>query len=130
MKKTFFLLLLLCTTIVFSQDQPVDVPKIVVKVPMGETVQFEKASVRFIKVLEDSRCPKDLTCVWAGQAKILVEIIENGKSAVQKEILFKAGVESNLLTSETYTLKGVSLSPYPTSDSVGKLEYLLLVSEE
>ncbi|RMA65888.1 hypothetical protein [Ulvibacter antarcticus] len=130
MKKALFLLIVLCTTIVFSQDQPVEVPKIVVKVPMGETVQFQKASVNFIKVLEDSRCPTDVTCVWAGQVKILVEVKEKGKAAVQKEILFKGSVDTTLVASEGYKLKGVSLSPYPTSETQGKLDYVLLVSED
>jgi hypothetical protein len=30
--------------------------------------------VNFGDVLEDSRCPKDVTCVWAGNAKVLVGI--------------------------------------------------------
>ena len=130
MKKLLFLLLLV-SGIGFSQDKPIEVPKIMVKIPLGETVHFENASVKFIKVLEDSRCPKDVTCVWAGQAKLLVEVTETGKNPVQMELLFGGRQKKNILCSMNgYNLKGISVSPYPVSDDNGNRDYALLVSEE
>ena len=76
MKNLLLLSFLFIAAIGFSQDKPIEVPKILVKVSLGETVQFQKASVQFLKVLEDSRCPSDVTCVWEGQAKVLVEVTE------------------------------------------------------
>ncbi len=34
------------------------------------SVAGEGVSVRFIGVTEDSRCPVDVTCIWAGEVKI------------------------------------------------------------
>lgn len=129
MKKSLFLLFVLVSTLGFSQDKPVEVPMIVTKLPMGNTVQFENAAVKFIKVLEDSRCPKDVTCIWAGQVKLLVEVTEKGKNSKEMELLFDGKKLNVLCASEGYVLKGMSLSPYPTSATVGKMEYVLLVSE-
>ena len=129
MKKSLFLLFVLITSLGFSQDKPVEVPMILAKLPMGETIQFENATVKFVKVLEDSRCPSDVTCIWAGQAKLLVEVTEKGKDAKEMELLFDGKKVNVLCASEGYMLKGMSLSPYPTSDIVGKMEYVLLVSE-
>lgn len=130
MKKSLLLIFLFVSTVGFSQDQPIDVPMIVVKVPLGETVQFENASVKFIKVLEDSRCPKDVTCVWAGQARLLVEVIEKGKASREVELLFGGTSKNILFSAEGLTLTGMSLTPYPVSEDNGVRDYTLLVSKE
>lgn len=117
-------------TIGLSQDDPVEVPKITVRIPLGEIVQFKNATVKFIKVLEDSRCPKDVTCVWAGRARIMVEVTEMGKNPVEMELLFGGRAKNILYASEEYVLKGILLTPYPTTATAGKMEYGLLVSEE
>ncbi len=36
---------------------------------VGETTFVENIAIRFSGVLEDSRCPADVTCVWAGNAR-------------------------------------------------------------
>lgn len=42
----------------------------------GETASDASGSitVTFVEVLEDSRCPADAVCVWAGQVKVLLEV--------------------------------------------------------
>jgi hypothetical protein len=37
----------------------------------GEQVAFgEELTVKFVRVAEDSRCPTDVACVWAGEVKV------------------------------------------------------------
>ena len=43
--------------------------------------------VRFVAVTEDSRCPRDVTCIWAGEVKVQLEIQESSKAASKVEIL-------------------------------------------
>ena len=38
--------------------------------------------VRFVELVEDSRCPTDTNCIWAGNAKIKVRVSKNGRSKV------------------------------------------------
>lgn len=38
--------------------------------------------VRFVELVEDSRCPVDTNCIWAGNAKIKVRVTRNGRSRV------------------------------------------------
>lgn len=130
MKKSLLLVLLFVSTVGFSQDQPIDVPMILVKVPLGETVQFENASIKFIKVLEDSRCPKDVNCIWAGQARLLVEVTEKGKASREMELLFGGSSSNEICSAEGLTLTGMSLNPYPISEDNGVRDYSLLVSQE
>jgi len=42
------------------------------------TVRGTDARLTFKRVTEDSRCPVDVTCVWAGDARIEVTISRNG----------------------------------------------------
>ena len=42
----------------------------------GETAQAGILSVRPLALLEDSRCPASVQCVWAGQVRIRVEITD------------------------------------------------------
>jgi len=49
-------------------------PAGVVLARLGETAQLGGTSVRPIAVVEDSRCPSDVTCVWAGRLRLRVAI--------------------------------------------------------
>lgn len=39
-------------------------------VPIGRTVRFNNAQLTPVEVLEDSRCPRFVTCVWRGRIKV------------------------------------------------------------
>ena|SRR5688572_19623922 len=45
------------------------------------TVRGTATRITFKSVREDSRCPIDVTCVWAGDAKIEIAIDPNGPAA-------------------------------------------------
>jgi hypothetical protein len=130
MKKHFLIFFLFVSVLGFSQDKQVEVPQIVVKIGLGETVTFKKATVKFLKVVEDSRCPADVNCIWEGQAIVLVEVTEIGKESRQVELFYGKKMYNVILSSEGYSLKGMSLTPYPPSANKGKMDYALLVSEE
>ena len=55
---------------------------------VGEAALLEGTSVslRFLGVVEDSRCPIDTSCVWAGEVKVKLEILESSKAARQVEL--------------------------------------------
>jgi len=81
---------------------------------LGKCQKMEGVKITFLEVLQDSRCPKDVDCVWAGQAKIKIRIKEKGKAAFEQEILFDgSGKEIVIYSSETVAIKAISLSPEP-----------------
>lgn len=45
---------------------------------IGETTQFAGTKVTVVKLLEDSRCPAEVNCVWAGRVKISLAIVRDG----------------------------------------------------
>ena len=45
-----------------------------VMVRVGETVVANSLEITFTRVLEDSRCPVGVTCIWEGNAKVELEV--------------------------------------------------------
>lgn len=37
---------------------------------VGDAVQVEGYALRYVDLVEDSRCPEGTTCVWSGRAKV------------------------------------------------------------
>jgi hypothetical protein len=50
--------------------------------PIGQSVVItgEDLDIKFVEVSEDSRCPKDVTCIWEGRVTAVVEISTGGSS--------------------------------------------------
>ena len=65
--------------------------------------------ITFVEMVEDSRCPVDVECVWAGNAKIKVRITKGRKSKVL-ELNTTLG-NSTLPTYAGYRFKLKGLTP-------------------
>ena len=51
-----------------------DGPAPEVRLGVGETAEHDGHTLTFAGVAEDSRCPEDVECIWAGRATIYVEV--------------------------------------------------------
>ena len=65
----------------------------VAEVKLGQTVDFGPANVTVVKVLEDSRCPVRVQCVWAGRVKVAVRI-ENRDGTSVRELTNEAPIQA------------------------------------
>ena len=97
---------------------------------VGEALQFEGKSVRFKEIISDSRCPKGVTCIWAGEAKVLVEILEEGEVCGERELTISGAAEAvslqQLFPGESISLLPAVLAPYPEiSKEIGREDYKL-----
>ncbi|GAB5398489.1 MAG: hypothetical protein Aureis2KO_00740 [Aureisphaera sp.] len=115
-----------------AQDDKASTPQIGIKMDIDETVTLGEVSITFVKVLEDSRCPKYVNCMWAGQARIEVMISEKGKDTITKEITLGANEASSknktFFKKDNYFIKVMALNPYP-EDGKEKEPYTLLICE-
>ena len=55
-----------CATVPPSQTGPT--------AALGQTTYVNGLKVRPLQVIEDSRCPKDVVCVWAGRIVVRAEV--------------------------------------------------------
>jgi len=136
MKKVLFLLFVcFCAVGLAQNEEPVEVPQILIRIPLGETAKIGDATVKFVQVLEDSRCPLDVTCIWAGRARVQLEVALKDKEAVQKVVIIgqtRPGESRNqvLFDSEGTYLKANAVTPYPTSEDNGNRAYAVLISNK
>lgn len=95
-----------------TSSSNVAVPGTVVLAP-GESVRIEgrDVTVRFASVLEDSRCPTEVTCVWAGRARVAVEVTRDGQPARSFEL--EVGAPSATVEAEGLRLTAEALDPAP-----------------
>jgi hypothetical protein len=103
------------------------------KVDQTITVKPDNIIVKFLSVTEDSRCPSDVVCVWAGQVSILINVTKNGENL--GDITLTLGVSNPDLAVKNvsgYNVKVVAVNPYPISThKIEPSEYIvtLIVSK-
>jgi hypothetical protein len=86
----------------------------------GQTVELENGAfqITFVDVQEDSRCPKDVLCVWQGQAITTMHVVADGTDHgdVSLSLLALAPTgASPTVTLGAYTLRLDYLAPYPSA---------------
>ena len=89
-------------TVVFGGEQLIKI---------GETCSVEKskASIKFLNVLEDSRCPKGVNCIQPGEAVIMVEV-----AGTNRRLIIDTDPKTKTRTTiEGGTVEILSLAPYP-----------------
>ncbi len=130
MKYTLTLIFALLMGSAFSQDSDT-VVNYNSLLRTGELFSFENKSIQFKKVISDSRCPKDVTCIWAGEAKVLVSVWENGKEVKEEIVTLNAASDFKFNFSdseEVFTLNSLDLYPYPESSrKIEAAEYCLKI---
>ena len=97
--------------------------------PIGEeaSIKGEDLKIEFIEVLEDSRCPKNVECIWAGQARYAVTF-KRGDASEQAIFTEPGENGQSKVTVFDYEVRA-ALEPYPEEpDSVATDEYQVRMS--
>ena len=83
------------------------------KLKVGEQVVIKEAglTISFSAVAEDSRCPKGVDCIWAGNGRIVVKVSKGYRKAATVEL--NTGVAPKEQRFQDYDIKLVNLDPYP-----------------
>ena len=107
MRKILPFLLLIVAFIGLAQAKTQTENRVTVKVREQKTVN-KQLSIRFVEMVGDSRCPADMRCVWAGNAKIKVELSGKGKSQI---VELNTGMKPQSVVYGGYEIKVVALEP-------------------
>ncbi len=77
-------------------------------------IESEKIKIQNLQVEEDSRCPADVQCVWAGQVKVKVNVVKNQQDLGEFNLISQAGAEDlGVKTFDGYGIKVIEVAPYP-----------------
>jgi hypothetical protein len=85
-----------------------------------------KIFIEFVDVTEDSRCPVNVTCVWEGQATVVLNISTEGKDPDSVALTSRAGHEKLALADiEGYSVRLVKVDPPKTREKIELAEYII-----
>jgi hypothetical protein len=92
----------------------------------------EGLRVRFTDVLEDSRCPERVECVWTGQARVAVLVKPDGREPKTLEFNTNPAPGQTISAGRVlgYTVTLTSLDPYPQTpdDAISLEDYRATIS--
>ncbi len=111
------LILTLILTLFFGSLLPTEAKtdeQIKVLVNRQKVVPKTNLTVKFVSIIEDSRCPEGTNCVWAGNAKIKVTVKMRGIEPKTFELNTNLGAKGE--TYEGYAINLVSLTPTPKNN--------------
>ncbi len=77
-------------------------------------VTKDKLTIKFVSLVEDSRCPTDTNCIWAGNAKINIKV--TNKKGASKTLELNTGLEPQIISFAGYEIKLVNLTPAPATN--------------
>lgn len=111
------LFIIAATNSVFAQTAPKNInmnKEFTLSAKQKGYLKTGKITIEFISVLEDSRCPVDVDCVWAGSAKIQIKV-SKGKAAAEIFEL-NTNLEPQFIKFQGYKIELTGLTPVPKSD--------------
>jgi hypothetical protein len=79
------------------------------KINQQAMLEDESLAVEFVSVLEDSRCPEGVDCIWSGNAKIKIKLDKKKQTPATTELNTDAGPKSSSYLN--YEVKLVALKP-------------------
>jgi hypothetical protein len=93
-----------------------------VVIALGETVEIAspKRTLTFTRVVQDSRCPRGVTCVWAGQA--VVEVRVGGGEAPAEPVHLAVGTAAPETVAGALRLTALGLDPWPRAEAATRPE--------
>ena len=92
--------------------------------PVGKTaaVAGSPSRITFTRVTEDSRCPINAVCVWAGDAKIELTLTRNGEPVVTG--ILSLSPENNEAHLADLVVRLVGLAPAPVTPEPAPRQYV------
>jgi hypothetical protein len=94
-------------------------------VRVGETayVADTRLSIRVIGVPEDSRCPRDAVCVWAGNARVSLALRDASRT---DDVDVNSTVEPRAVSRWGYAVQLVDVMPVPSAgEPIPTQEYVI-----
>lgn len=90
----------------------------------NETATFEEGnfSIKFVELIEDSRCPEFADCLWGGRATVRLEITENEVLSSITLVTENSIDLDSFLVAEyaNYKIELIDISPYPDVNTISE----------
>ena len=111
------LLVALIITFVFGSFQMIAAEpnqQFKLQVNKQKVITKDKLKITFVSVLEDSRCPIGVNCIWAGNARLQLKISQ--AKGASKTFELNTNLQPQVFKFEGYEIKLVDLTPTPKAN--------------
>jgi len=125
MKKLLLIVTLVIGISAFAQNE--------IKITPKKSIAKKGYSLRLKSVFDDSRCLEGVTCIWAGEVSVLIEVYKDKKFVEEQKLTFNSkNREENLHWFSKYfskKMQTVEVLPYPKQGKIIKFkkQYLSLI---
>ncbi len=103
------------------------------KVNQSASIDSEGLTIKLLEIPNDSRCPSEVLCVWAGEVMAKLELKKGTNEALLQPVLGASADNRSEAEFDGYLIKLVSVDPYPKkAGSIPQSDYsvTLLVSKK
>jgi hypothetical protein len=87
--------------------------QISLQVNKQKSAMRDRLRIKFVSV-EDSRCPKDVNCIWAGNAKVTIKV--TNRKGETKTFDLNTNLQGRSAKFDGYEIALGNVSPYPSSN--------------
>ncbi|MES2806856.1 MAG: hypothetical protein V4652_14945 [Bacteroidota bacterium] len=119
MKNSLLLFLLMLGTITFAQNTKTENVQSL-KITQKKCLKKKGFNLVLKELVSDSRCPEGVTCIWAGEASVVVSVYKDSKLVEDHTMVFSMKNEeenkqwfSKYLPEKQKNIKNFSVFPYP-----------------
>lgn len=119
MKKIFLFLTILCSITHYAQTE--------LKITSKKCIPKKGYHLKLKSVFDDSRCPEGVTCVWAGEVSVIIEVYKDKQLIEEKKLTLNSKNKEenikwlvNYLPENSKSIKWISVLPYPKEGIVVK----------
>lgn len=78
-------------------------------------VAGQNSELNFIELVQDSRCPSDVTCIWAGEVTVKVQLKQGGQVVGAADLTLTGDPAKASARLGDYQLTLLEVTPYPVS---------------
>lgn len=96
-------------------------------VPLEKSITKAGVTIILAAVVEDSRCPRNITCMWEGKAVVELYVREPGQESQKMTVVFQNQSQSIIARTQHTVFTALRLLPYP-GDSGNNTAYQLEVA--
>ncbi len=83
------------------------------KVGQTAVIKEEELTIRFLTLIEDSRCPRRVQCVQAGQAQVSISIRQEDRESLPFTLNTNPQLKQDRASFADYEIQLRALDPYP-----------------
>jgi hypothetical protein len=96
------------------------------RLAFGQAVEVEqgRARARFVELVEDSRCPREVQCIQAGRARVRLTV--EGGTAPAAAIELSTDVDESVRSAGSVTFELQAVEPYPAAGIERRAEQYVL----